>query len=413
MSTAKPFTLPKETVRKAWNLVKKNDGGSGIDQQTIEAFELDLKDNLYKIWNRMSSGTYFPPPVRGVDIPKKQGGVRTLGIPTVSDRIAQMVVRLHFEPVVEPVFHDNSYGYRPNRSAHDAIRITRTRCWRHKWVLEFDIKGLFDNIPHDLLMKAVRHHTDNPWVILYIGRWLTAPMERDDKTQIAGIIGVPQGGVVSPVLSNLFMHYAFDKWMAREFPQLSWCRYADDGLVHCDTAAQAKQVKASLTVRLTECGLEIHPEKTRIVNCVPTRKREGDHHRTFTFLGYTFQPLPAKNRKTGKIFQSFLPAISQKARKSIQEKVKAEWRLRSKLHLSIAEVASATNSQVRGWFNYYGKFYPTMLQGIARYINDCLMRWLIRKYKRIDSKATAWKVMCKIFRDTPKLFAHWEWFPVR
>jgi RNA-directed DNA polymerase len=216
-------------VWEAWKQVKANSGAAGIDQQSLANFEEDLGGNLYKLWNRMSSGCYLPPPVKGVEIPKKKGGIRLLGVPTVSDRVAQGVVKLYLEPILEKVFLPDSYGYRPNKSAHDAVEITRKRCWKYDWVLEFDIRGLFDNIRHDLLLKAVRHHTDCKWVLLYVQRWLVVPIQMPDGSLVPRDKGTPQGGIVSPILSNLFLHYVFDKWMERNFPETPWCRYADDG----------------------------------------------------------------------------------------------------------------------------------------------------------------------------------------
>jgi RNA-directed DNA polymerase len=248
----KQFVIPKQVVLRAYKLVKSSAGSAGVDKQTLDDFDKNRKDNLYKIWNRMSSGSYFPPPVKAVSIPKSSGnGTRVLGVPTVSDRIAQMVVRLTLEPLVEPHFLPDSFGYRPNKSALDAVGITRRRCWQYDWVLEFDIKGLFDNIPHDLLLKAVRKHTDVKWMLLYIERWLTAPMQQPDGSLQERRIGTPQGGVVSPILSNLFLHYVFDIWMKVHFKDMPWCRYADDGLVHCRSDSQAQSPKPSFhtTVR--------------------------------------------------------------------------------------------------------------------------------------------------------------------
>jgi RNA-directed DNA polymerase len=256
LDKTKPFDIPKPRVKEAFELVKANAGSAGVDKQTIADFEKDLKNNLYKIWNRMSSGTYFPPPVKAVPIPKKTGGERILGVPTVGDRVAQMVVKLTFEPEVEPYFLQDSYGYRPNKSALDAIGVTRERCWKYNWCLEFDIKGLFDNIDHALLMKAVRKHTDNKWVILYIERWLKTPMQLPDGTLLEKTRGTMQGGVISPVLSNLFLHYVFDCWMSREHKDTPWCRYADDGLAHCETEQEAKQLLAwGVTLILTRLAL--------------------------------------------------------------------------------------------------------------------------------------------------------------
>src|SRR6202167_5472232 len=262
----KPFKIDKRQVYKAYKAVKSNKGAAGVDGQTLQQFETDWKRNLYRIWNRMSSGSYFPPPVRAVSIPKKSGGERILGVPTVSDRIAQVVVKQLIETEMENIFLPDSYGYRPGKSALDAVGVTRERCWRYDWVLEFDIKGLFDNIDHALLLKAVRKHVTCNWALLYIERWLTAPMEQEG-VRMERMRGTPQGGVISPILANLFLHYTFDLWMKRTYPDLLWCRYADDGLVHCRTEQEAEAFKASLQARLAECHLELHPVKTRIVYC--------------------------------------------------------------------------------------------------------------------------------------------------
>jgi RNA-directed DNA polymerase len=269
----KPFKIDKRQVYKAYKAVKSNQGAAGVDGQTLQQFETDWKRNLYRIWNRMSSGSYFPPPVRAVSIPKKSGGERILGVPTVSDRIAQVVVKQLIETEMENIFLPDSYGYRPGKSALDAVGVTRERCWRYDWVLEFDIKGLFDNIDHALLLKAVRKHVTCNWALLYIERWLTAPMEQEG-VRMERMCGTPQGGVISPILANLFLHYTFDLWMKRTYPDLLWCRYADDGLVHCRTEQEAEALKASLQARLAECDLELHPVKTRIVYC-KDRKRNA------------------------------------------------------------------------------------------------------------------------------------------
>ena len=282
----KPFTIPKELVMQAYRQVKANAGSAGIDQQTLAEFEKDWQGNLYKLWNRMSSGTYFPKPVKRVSILKKTGGERILGVPTLTDRIGQTVVRLVLEPELEKHFHDNSYGYRPNRSALDAVAITRIRCRTYDWVIEFDIKALFDTIPWDLLMKSVRHHTDNKWVLLYIERWLKTPLQDEAGNITERTAGTSQGGPASPLLSNLFMHYAFDVWMSRTYPANPWCRYSDDGVIHCRTEAEAKDILANVTERLKHCGIEIHPDKTRIVYCKDGKRRGQYANRQFDFLGY-------------------------------------------------------------------------------------------------------------------------------
>ena len=291
---SKPFLIDKGLVYEAYLEVRSKEGAGGVDGVTIEQFEKDLKSNLYKVWNRLSSGTYFPPPVRAVTIPKKNGGERILGVPTVGDRVAQTVVKQMIEPDLDKIFLADSYGYRPDKSALDAVGVTRERCWKYDWVLEFDIKGLFDNIDHSLLMRAVRKHVTCPWALLYIERWLTAPMLREDGTLIERTRGTPQGGVVSPVLANLFLHYTFDLWMARAFPHLRWCRYADDGLVHCRTEKEARAVWDALNARMTECRLELHPTKTKIVYCRDNRRKGNYENVAFDFLGYCFRPRSVK-----------------------------------------------------------------------------------------------------------------------
>lgn len=321
MKEGKSFEISKHQVLDAYKCVKANQGAGGIDGVDFTEFEKDLKNNLYKLWNRLSSGSYFPTAVKGVEIPKKDGKKRLLGIPTITDRVAQMVVRMKFEPLVEPIFCDNSYGYRPNRSATDAIGVTRERCWKMAWVIEFDIKGLFDNIDHELMMKAVHKHTDNKWVILYIERFLKAPIRMPDGTIRQRNSGTPQGGVISPVLANLFMHYAFDIWMRRNHPNSPWVRYADDGLVHCHSRDEAQQILEKLEERLLSCKLEMHPEKTRIVYCRSDRFPERYEHESFDFLGYTFRRRLAKS-KHGNLFNSFTPAVSKNAGQRFRDRIR-------------------------------------------------------------------------------------------
>ena len=409
MEIVKPFQISKQWVWQAWLQVKGNAGSAGIDNETIKLFEGNLKKNLYKLWNRMSSGSYFPPPVKGVPIPKKSGGQRLLGIPTVSDRIAQTVVRMIMEPDLEKIFLPDSYGYRPNKSAHDAIEVTRTRCWKYDWVLEFDIKGLFDNIDHDLLMKAVRKHTDNIWAILYIERWLKVPMELSSGEIKLRERGTPQGGCISPLLANIFMHYAFDIWMKKKHPQNPWCRYADDGLVHCKTLKETEGMKTALDQRLKECGLEMHPEKTRIVYC-KDNNRDKEHIETqFTFLGFEFKRRQAKNSKTGQKFDSFLPAISTQAFKAIKKVIKREWSLPTKVHMNLDGIAKEINPQIRGWINYYGKYYGSSLGKLKRHIDGTLMRWVRRKHKKLAQRRMrrSYEWLEQIKSKVPKLFVHW------
>jgi len=395
-------------VYEAFRRVKANAGSAGVDKQSIAEFEENLKDNLYKIWNRMSSGSDMPPPVKAVAIPKKSGGDRLLGIPTVGDRIAQMVVKLEFEPDVEPHFLPDSYGYRPGKSALDAIAVTRKRCWKYDWVLEFDIKGLFDNISHELLLKAVDKHTDSPWVRLYIRRWLTASMQLADGSVVQREKGTPQGGVISPILANLFLHYAFDKWLQKYHPNKPWCRYADDGLVHCRSEAQAYYMLQVLRQRFEECGLELHPEKTKIVYCKDERRTGDYHHTAFDFLGYTFRRRGCKDSKAGLIFLGFAPAVSKHALKEMRRKIR-KTRIRSRTDWSLNEIAGFINPVVRGWLSYYGAFYRSEMYRLIRHVNKTLVRWAMRKYKSLRfSKHRAVALLERIAQQKPDLFVHWQ-----
>jgi group II intron reverse transcriptase/maturase len=407
-TTGKPFLIEKARVYEAYKAVKSNRGAAGVDDQTIEQFDANLKGNLYRIWNRMSSGSYFPPPVKAVSIPKRSGGERILGVPTVGDRTAQMVVKQLIEPDLEPIFLTDSYGYRPEKSALDAIGVTRERCWRYDWVLEFDIKGLFDNLPHDLLMKAVRRHVKCEWALLYIERWLTAPMERDGKL-VARTRGTPQGGVISPILSNLFLHYAFDLWMTRAHPHLPWCRYADDGLVHCRSWREAEAVKAKLQARLAECGLEMHPTKTKIVYCKDERRKATHPNVTFDFLGYGFRSRRVKSTRNAKVFCGFTPAVSASALKSMREKIR-DLNIRRRTHVTIAEIARQLNPILRGWIEYYGRYTPSALLKIFQYVDQTLHAWMMRKFKRFKGhKTQTWLVLERLSRERAELFAHWQY----
>ena len=391
---------------RAYKLVKANAGSAGVDEQSLTDFEGKLKDNLYKLWNRLSSGSYFPPPVKAVAILKKSGSQRILGIPTVSDRIAQMVVKLVLEPELEPHFLEDSYGYRPNKSALEAIGITRQRCWQYGWLLEFDIKGLFDNIPHSLLMKAVLHHTQCNWVVLYIERWLKAPIQYSDERIEERNQGTPQGSVISPLLSNLYLHYVFDKWMQRQHVEKPWCRYADDGLVHCKTRIEAETLLEELKQRFAECGLELHSDKTRIVCCNVKDKQYPT--KSFDFLGYTFRPRLVTNQQNNTLFIGFTPAVSKTAVKAMRQETKrCKWHLRSEL--SLEEIAQSYNPILKGWFNYYGKYTPDGLRPVTRHFNNVLVKWVMRKYLRFKGhKIKAIRYLENIAQNSPNLFAHWQ-----
>ena len=407
MNKAKPFCISKWEVWEAYKLVKANKGSAGVDGQSIAEFEEDLKNNLFKIWNRMSSGSYFPPPVRRVDIPKDNGKTRPLGIPTVSDRIAQTVVKRYLEPIVEEYFHADSYGYRPGKSAIEAIGVARQRCWRYDWVLDLDIKGFFDNIDHDLLMRAVRKHTNCKWVLLYIERWLNAPAQLEEGSLINRDKGTPQGGVISPLLANLFLHYAFDTWMKRHYPQIPFERYADDGICHCRSKAEAEILRVAIEKRFAECGLELNLQKTKIVYCKDDDRRGNYPEQKFDFLGFTFRPRRAKNHK-GKLFVGFMPAISNKAKKLICETMR-RWKMHRQTDKSLDELARVVNPVLRGWINYYGRFYKSALYRVFQHLNNILVQWASRKYKRLrgyDQRASQW--LQGVFHRQPKLFAHWQ-----
>jgi len=406
MQEIKPFSISKQAVYAAYESVKANKGTYGVDEQSIADFGKDLKDNLYKIWNRLSSGTYFPKPVRAVAIPKKNGGTRILGIPTVEDRIAQMTAKIYFEPCVEPMFYEDSYGYRPGKSTKQALTATRERCWRKDWVLEFDIKGLFDNIRHDYLMTLVRRHTTDNWVALYVERWLRAPFQMKDGTIVERTAGTPQGGVISPVLANLFLHYAFDDFMVKKFPSIQWARYADDGIAHCVSLKQAKYLLKRLQERFAQCGLELNLDKTKIVYCKDDDRKGGYENTSFDFLGYTFRPRAAKN-KYGKYFTNFLPAMSEKAKKAIREEVRS-WKLQLKPDKSLQDMANMFNPQIQGWLNYYTFYYKSEIYDVLRYINTCFVKWVRRKYKKRKTRRKAEHWLGVVARRDTKLFAHWR-----
>ena len=374
------YEIPKKVVLEAFKKVKENRGAEGIDKVSLKEFEADLDNNLYKIWNRMTSGSYFPPPVKAIEIEKKSGGKRVLGIPTVGDRVAQMVAKIYLNPLVDPHFHKDSYGYREGKSAIDALEVTRQRCWQYDWVLEFDIKGLFDNIDHELLMKAVKKHVKIPWLILYIERWLKAPFQKPNGRVEERSKGTPQGGVISPVLANLFMHYAFDKWMERTHPDKPFARYADDGVVHCRTLEEASLLLESLKERMEECKLELHPEKTRIVYCKDDTRKDEYPNTSFDFLGYTFRVRSCKN-KNGRIFYNFTPAVSEQAKKAMKQKTR-RMRLQTKSYLSIKELSEKINPVIRGWINYYGHFRRFEMYTVLSRVNKALVQWVRNKYKK-------------------------------
>jgi len=406
--SGRSFDISRQEVWEAYLKVRANKGAPGADGCSIEMFEADLKNNLYKIWNRMSSGCYFPPPVMAVEIPKPHGGgTRMLGVPTVADRIAQTVVAARLEKSVEPKFHDDSYGYRPRRSALDAVGRCRERCWEFDWVIDLDIQKFFDSVPWDLIVKAVEANTDQSWVVLYVKRWLAAPIQMPDGSLAERDRGTPQGSAVSPVLANLFLNYAFDIWMARKFPAVPFERYVDDAVVHCRSERQARMVATAIGERMEQVGLRLHPDKTRIVYCKDGRRPGSHEHTSFDFLGFTFRARGVRS-KNGNVFTGFGPAVSKTARKRMSQQVRS-WRLHHYTTFSEQDLARWINPIVSGWMNYYGRYYRTELYPLLRRINAYLMRWLRKKYKRLRAFKKAHAAWKRTTRQYPRFFAHWRW----
>lgn len=406
MSKTKPFSISTKIVGDAYKRVKANKGAAGVDNESLNDFEKNLEDNLYKIWNRMSSGSYFPPPVKTVEIKKDETRKRKLGIPTVADRIAQMVVKIYLEPNIEPHFYAESYGYRPGKSAIQAVGKAREWCWKDDWVLDLDIKGFFDNIDHEITLKLLENHTDCKWIILYIERWLKAPAQLEDGTICERIKGTPQGGVISPLLSNLYLHYAFDEWMKENYPTIPFERYADDIIVHCRSEKQAHWIENRIKKRLAEFKLELHPNKTKIVYCKDGKRKGNYKNEKFDFLGFEFRPRKAKNRY-GKYFLNFLPAVSKEAIKGMYQKIR-DWRLHWQTSRGIDEIAQSINPIVSGWLNYYGSYYKSALDQIRNHLDGKLISWAIRKYKRMKgSQRRAIRWLNNIKKKDPTLFVHW------
>jgi len=387
MSQTKPIAISKHEVVEAYKRIKANKGGAGIDNQSQKDFEVDKRNNLYKLWNRLSSGSYMPPPVLRVEIPKSDGGIRKLGIPTIADRIAQMVVKQRIEPELEKHFHPNSYGYRPNKSALEAVALTRERCWKRAWVLDMDIKGFFDEINHDLLMRAVNKHVKEKWLKLYIERWLKASIQhRDGQLESRGK-GTPQGGVISPLLANLYLHYVFDIWVEKHWIGIQFERYADDIVCHCASEKEAQTLKIQLEQRFNNCGLTLHPMKTKIAYCKGSRNQDDYPVTSFDFLGYTFKPRLCRNRK-GESFVNFTPAISRKSAKNVREKI-SSWSILRNSKANLNAIAYYSRAILQGWKNYYGKYGRAELKHVLLYLNAKLARWAKKKYKRLKTKSQA------------------------
>lgn len=401
----KTCVISRQEVELAWQRVKAKGGSGGVDGESIKSFEEKLDENLYKIWNRMSSGSYHPKAVLRVEIPKVDGSKRPLGIPTIQDRVAQAVVRARLEPSVEKLFHKDSYGYRPNKSAPQAVGTCRERCWKYDWVLDVDIQKFFDTIDHDLVMKAVDKHCKESWMKLYIKRWLRALVQHKDGRVEEMLRGTPQGGVISPLLANLYLHYAFDLWVERSYPGVKFERYADDIIIHCESEEQSKAIQQSLAARLQECGLTLHPEKTKVVYCKDESRKEEYPETRFTFLGYTFQPRSAQNQKTKRVFTRFLPAVATKAEKRFRDSIKENKTLKM-VHLSLDEIAKQLNPKIRGWYRYFSHFYKSALSKMSDWLDMAIVRWVRNKFKLNWTKAH--QVLTRIRAQQPSRFVHWH-----
>lgn len=404
----KSLPVSKRMVYNSYLKVLDKDGGAGIDKQSIESFNKGLSGNLYKIWNRMTSGSYFPPPVRTVLIPKKQGGLRPLGIPTVGDRIAQGVVKDYLEPSLESVFHNSSFGYRPGRSAHDALTQCQANCIKQAWVIDVDIQGFFDNISHEMLLSLVRQHTQESWVLMYVERWLKAGVEQADGSIAARTKGTPQGGVISPLLANNYLHHCFDKWMEETNPQNPFERYADDIVIHCHSKARAEQLLIQLTDRVRLFELSLHPEKTKIVYCKNYQRPEQHEEESFGFLSYSFQPRIKRSNfgDANSTYIIFAGAISSKAKTGIREAIKAillpRWSQQT-----LEGFASILNPKIRGWVNYYTRFYRQEMLHVFCYLNERIRRWIKNKYKLTSKKQVLAKFNA-IQTEQPALYYHWR-----
>lgn len=405
----KSVPISKDQVWSAYKLVRANKGGAGVDGISMAKYEANCSEHLYKLWNRMASGSYFPPAVKEVEIPKDDGKIRKLGVPTISDRVAQMVVKMHLEPRFEKIFSPNSYGYRPNKSAHQALAAVRENCWKTAWVIDLDIKGFFDNINHEKLILALERHVSEKWTLMYIKRWLTAPIEKETgELEYKEGKGTPQGGVISPLLANLFLHYAFDKWLEQEYPTVKFVRYADDAIIHCTSQSQAEHLLAALHQRMSNCDLALHPDKTKLVYCRDYKRRGTFKTVKFDFLSFSFQPRETKSKHTGRLFLGYDCAISISSRKRLNDKIKAinfvDMRFKS-----IVGLAQKLNPLIRGWINYFGKFRMSELSKVFYLLRCRLVRWIQNRYKRYRYNLNkAYACLDRIRKQYPTLFYHWQ-----
>jgi RNA-directed DNA polymerase len=401
-------TVPIEFVQvvKAYRKVRQGGKAAGIDNESWKDFEKKTERNLYVIWNRLSSGSYHPQAVREAEIPKKDGKMRKLGIPTLRDRIAQQVVKEYMEKKIDKLFHENSYGYRPLKNAHQAINQVRKNIYKYDWVIDMDIKKFFDEIDHELMLKAVMHVMDERWVEMYVERWLAMPIMKTngDLEQKKGK-GTPQGGVISPLLANLYLHFTLDLWLTKHYPQVSFVRYADDVVIHCREKGQAEEVLEAVKKRLQETKLEIKEEKTHIAYCKDYRRKEGHKTVQFDFLGFSFKPRGRKSKMDGKKFMAFTAEISQPNQKKLREAIKDNpaWKNTT---LEISDIAHQFNSKLRGWIGYYGIYSNRSLRRVLLHIDKRLVRWLQKKHKLGFRKAI--NKLKTLREQNPKLFYHWS-----
>jgi group II intron reverse transcriptase/maturase len=399
-------------VQMAFKRIRANKGASGVDGMTIDEIAKNPRKYLYLIWNRLASGSYFPKPVRQVLIPKGDGKIRPLGIPTILDRVAQQVIASELEEIVEPHFSSNSFGYRPKKSAHDAIGQCRINCMKYSWVIDLDIKGFFDNIDHELLLKAVEHYTQNKHILLYVKRWLNAPVKLPDGTlKEPNGKGTPQGGVISPVLANIFMDIVFDKWIVRSKQDIAFERYADDIVVHCRSKKEAIALHEAIRKRLEEFKLELNQEKSKVVYCRKNQKYQPkikESYQRFDFLGYTFKPRMINER--GRIRLGFTPGISQKSIVRITQELK-RMNIHKWVQLPITRIGEILKLKIRGWINYYAKFRPSDMRKLFKVVHARLTKWIRNKYRRFRGKAwySAYKYLQSLANRYPNLFEHWQY----
>lgn len=399
--------ITKEMVWEAYKLVKKNKGSAGIDKQTLGEFEKNRSKALYKIWNRLASGSYLANRIKRVEIPKGGGKVRPLGIPTVSDRIAQQVIKTYLEPRLEAEFMSNSYGYRPNKSAHQAVAEVQNNVQKYSWVIDLDIQEFFEHVNHDLLDKALEVHVSENWVKMYIRRWLEAPIELEDGTlKYPKGKGTPQGGVISPLLSNLYLHYSIDKWLFIHFPEVKMVRYADDMIVHCRTEREAEFLLDKIRKRLARCGLRVHPEKTKIVYCKKSGRALEGKPVQFDFLGFSFLPMITRLKRGG-FFLQYDCKMSRKSKSRILKDLR-DMELHKKSRSNIQDLAIQLNPKIRGWINYYGKVKRNSLKPVFYYLHHRLIKWILNKYKRFKgSRVLAVKWLRRVTKHYPNMFYHW------